>query len=144
MLYNHQNIDFMFYFIPDVRKVVDRFVEDNPFIVCFYQFILCIRKQYKIKIMKMVVVVNVRYLSLDAIETLPKETNIQDIQDIHSDQIDSLNQTDHLDHLDHLDSLNQTESSLPAATVHFSSFHLILEFIFKYFTTIISSSFFFH
>ena len=128
----------MFYFKPDVRKVVDRFVEDNPFIVCFYQFILYIRKQYKIKIMKMVVVVNVRYLSLDAIETLPKETNIQDIQDIHSDQIDSLNQTDHLD------SLNQTESNLPAATVHFSSFHLILEFIFKYFTTIISSSFFFH
>ena len=70
--------------------------------------------------MKMVVVANVGSLSLDIIETLPKEANIQDIQDmkeIHSDQIDSLNQTDPLEHLEHLDSFNQTEQIIPPATV---------------------------
>ena len=108
------------------------------------------RKQCKIQIMKMVVVANVGSLSLDVIETLPKEANIQDIQDmkeIHSDQIDSLNQTDpleHLEHLEHLDSFNQTEQIIPPATVDSSSFHFILEFIIKYFATIISSSLFFN
>lgn len=49
MLYNNQNIDSTFYFKPAVRRVVDRFVEDNPFDVCSYQLILCIGNNAKSK-----------------------------------------------------------------------------------------------